>query len=133
MIVARLEHGRQGKQAHQGHHGTDDSGSRRKQRTGDQRRHSHGAGNCTKRQLQAVKQAVEDVRSLDDVTHEQEQWNGHQHIIVHDAEGVLRQEIKDTTVEKVLARLIVSVVPEADAHGHQRESDRETEQYDEDE
>ncbi len=131
MVVAGLDHGGKGQQAHQRHHGADDARRRGEQGAGDQGRYGHGAGDGAKRKLQAEEQAIENVRPLDDVAHEEEQGYRRQHVIVHDAEGVLRQQVEHPAVEEGLIGRVIGVETEADAHGHQREGDREAEQDDE--
>jgi hypothetical protein len=70
----------------------------------------------------------EDVRALNDVSHEQEQGNRDQHIVIHHAEGVLREEVKNVVVKNALAWHVIGVGAKHDAHRHQRECDRETEE-----
>src|SRR6266496_3654510 len=55
------------------------------------------------RDLQAVKQSIEDIRSLDHVAHEQEQRHRDQHVVRHDAEGALDEELEDVVAHRVVA------------------------------
>ena len=77
------------------------------------------------RHLQAVEQPVEDIGSLDHVPHEQEQRHGDQHVVGHDAEGPLDEQLEDVVAHRVVA--------EEHAQRDQCERDRETEKDREDE
>jgi hypothetical protein len=133
LVVAGLEHRRQRDQPHQRDHRAHDAGGGGEKGAGDERGHRHRAGKKAQAHLQAVEQPVQDVGPLDDVAHEQEQRDRDQHIVVHHAEGVLREEVEDAVVPEVLTGGEVGVIAEADAHRHQREGDREAQEDDADE
>ncbi|MEY4001833.1 MAG: hypothetical protein RI968_951 [Pseudomonadota bacterium] len=92
-----------------------------KQGAGDQGGHRHGTGNESQANLKAEKQAIEDIGPLNDVAHKQEERYGYEHIVVHHAKGVLREEIKNAVVPEGLAGIEVCVETKADAHCHQGE------------
>ena len=132
-VVAGAQHGREGQQPHQRHHGADDAGRGREHRAGDQRRHRQRARDVLHRELQRMEQPVEDVGALDHVAHEQKQRHRGQHVARRDLERLLHQQREDAVLEDLLSRRVVGVVAECHAHRHQRERDGKAQHDDEDE
>ena len=84
-----------------------DAGGGGEQGAGRERRDRQCAGYEAQRDLQTPEQAIQDVGALDQVAHQQEQWDRHQRIVVEHGEGVLRQQVEHAVVEKVRSRLVV--------------------------
>ncbi len=99
-VVAGLQHCRKSKQPHQRHDRADDAGRGRKYRARDNRCHRERAGHARHRQMQASKQLFDQIRALDQVTHENEQRNRDQHIVGHHRVRALNHQIKDLIREQ---------------------------------
>ena len=138
LAVVGRGHGREGEQPHQRHHRAHDAACGGEHRARDESRDRHGAGQVPGRELERIEEAVDDVRALHHVAHEQEERHRHQGVVFHHRVGVLVEQVEDLVVERVGdgldgARLVVGVVAEAHPHGDQRECDREPEQHQDDE
>jgi hypothetical protein len=88
-VVAGLQHGRKSEQAHERDHGADDAGRRSEHRTGRQRRDRHGPRHPPQADLQGVEKPVDDIGAFDDVSHEQKQRDGRQHVVGHHRIGLI--------------------------------------------
>ena len=102
LVVAGLQQGRKGQQAHQRHHGADDARPRwRRSRRSISAATAMAPGTLRAAMFRVIKQPLHDVGALHDVAHEQEQGHRHQHIVGHDGIGLVDQQIEDTVLEDV--------------------------------
>ena len=75
--------------------------------------------------MQAAEQAVDQLRPLDEVAHEEEERNRDQHVVRHHAVGALHEEIERLRDGELGIDGVVGVPGEEHAHAHQRERGRE--------
>ena len=124
--VTGPQHGRQGQQAHQRDHGTDDAGGGGKNRAGDDGRHSQRARQPRCRQVHAFKELFNQVGALNEVAHEDEQRNGNQHVVGHHRVGALHHQVQRLLDRQRRVGASVSDPCEQHAHAHQGERSGET-------
>src|SRR4029450_1681845 len=77
--------------------------------------------------MQAVEQPVDQLRALDEVSHEQEERDRDQHVVRHDAVSALHEEVEDLPIRERRVDAAVVQPSEDDAHAHQGERGRKPE------
>jgi hypothetical protein len=119
-VVAALEHLRQGQQPHQRDDGANDAGGGREHRAGEDGGDRERAGHARHGQVQALEELVDEVGPLHEITHEDEQRDGDEHVVAHHLEGALHHQR-----ERLAGVEVVGQPREEHAHAHQREGRRE--------
>src|SRR2546430_3822117 len=71
--------------------------------------------------MQAPEQAVDQLRPLDDIAHEQEQRHRNQHVVRHHAVGALHEEVEHLPARGRRIHAAVGEPGEEHAHPHERE------------
>ena len=99
-VIAVAQHDRQRDQAHRDDRGRDHARRCREQRTDE----NHGIGKATTDRPEELADGVEKVfrhaRALEDQTHEREERDGEQHVVVHDAVDTFRQGLQEVRHEE---------------------------------
>ena len=130
-VVSRAQHRRHRDQAHEGDDRAHDAGGRCEDRAGRERRDGQGAGQARQRQVQAVEQALDEVRALHHVAHEHEQRDGDQHVVGHHRVGALDHQVERLLPGDTGVDAGIGDEGEEDTHAHQGEGGREA-QHDRD-
>ena len=85
-----------------------------------------------RRLIKREEQAVHDVRAFHHISHEQEQWDRNQRIVLHHRIGILVQKIENIVVKDICNRFrrtcVICIISKCHAHGDQCEGNRKPEQ-----
>jgi hypothetical protein len=120
-VVTGLQHRIERDDAHQHDDRSDQAARDSPERAHDQRRHRQRRGHAAKRELDRVEHLVDERAALHHITHQHEERDRDQRLVVHAAVGALDDQIEDPVVGPGLGRVVERNEAEEHAQPHQRE------------
>ena len=98
LVVAVPQHGRQHDQAHRHRRSADDAFGGGEQHADEDHRNAKAARQRAEQPAHGFQQILGDARALQHHAHEDEERDGEQHVVGHDAENALRQRAKEREI-----------------------------------